>query len=166
MSKEYLAICVGVPQPPHVQLPQQQQQDVSRLQQQTGRTVYCVDAPIDQHLQLDTARRIVSSGKPAVTYVEVGMVGAGRRHECTTRTLGLFWANCSGRTLGVVWLERDTAERLQLKYYLGSIVGLFMEAWSTLHWATPWVAILGACMCTILHVLIARAGDTCACCPS
>lgn len=75
VSKEYLAITVGCPQlPPQQQtLSQLQQQDLLALQQQSGRDVFAVDAAIDQHPQYDTARMIVASGKPALTYVEVSL---------------------------------------------------------------------------------------------
>jgi 23S rRNA-/tRNA-specific pseudouridylate synthase len=50
VSKEYLAITVGVPQ----------------------QQAFSVDACIDRHPSVDTARRIDSNGKPALTEFEVG----------------------------------------------------------------------------------------------
>lgn len=75
VSKEYLAIVVGIPQPP---AHQQQQQAAANLQQVAGRPVFTVNAPIDQHPLYGTARRIVPDGKPAVTHVEVRLAGGGR----------------------------------------------------------------------------------------
>lgn len=75
MQKEYLAVTVGIPQPP---AEQQQRQDAAELQQLSGRPVFSVDAPIDQHPLYDTARCIASSGKPALTHVEVSR----RRGSC------------------------------------------------------------------------------------
>lgn len=80
VSKEYLAIVVGVPHPPARQQ-QQQQQAAADLQQAAGRLVFSVNAPIDQHPLYDTARRIVPDGKPAVTHVEVRLAGKGGEGE-------------------------------------------------------------------------------------
>ena len=68
VSKEYLAITVGIPQPP---AHEQQSQQAAELQQQGGRHVFSVNAPIDRHQLYDTARCIAPSGKPALTHVEV-----------------------------------------------------------------------------------------------
>lgn len=55
VSKEYLALTVGVPQP----------------------QCFTVNAPIGRHPMLDTARRIHPDGKPALTEFQVG----GRVHS-------------------------------------------------------------------------------------
>lgn len=59
---------MGIPQPP---AHEQQSQQAAELQQQSGRHVFSVNAPIDRHQLYDTARCIAPSGKPALTHVEV-----------------------------------------------------------------------------------------------
>jgi hypothetical protein len=75
VTKSYLAITVGVPQPATLQ--QQQQQQPGSASRDTAAAAgagggrFTVDAPLDAHPEVAMARCVAAGGKAASTDVEV-----------------------------------------------------------------------------------------------